>query len=160
MEETIQVSDDGLSVAEFDLYRTTGADVAGIQSSAREDRSFDDPTMDAALRSLCFPDMDNRFHDIALACVHTCDWVSQSTQFRKWIERQDLRNHNGILWIKGKPGAGKSTMIKHALITVNGCNGSPLLPPTSSMLVEVCLRRLVLVCFNLCYISYSMVYRI
>ncbi|KAK4138478.1 hypothetical protein BT67DRAFT_368450, partial [Trichocladium antarcticum] len=33
----------------------------------------------------------------------------------KWRDRADLPAHNGVLWIKGKPGAGKSTLMKHAL---------------------------------------------
>jgi NACHT domain/Ankyrin repeats (3 copies) len=30
--------------------------------------------------------------------------------------RDDLESYNGVLWIKGKPGAGKSTLMKHALL--------------------------------------------
>jgi hypothetical protein len=35
--------------------------------------------------------------------------------FQEWRARTDLLTHNGVLWIKGKPGAGKSTLMKHAL---------------------------------------------
>ncbi|KAH8892380.1 hypothetical protein GQ53DRAFT_123336, partial [Thozetella sp. PMI_491] len=45
----------------------------------------------------------------------TCGWLFETPEFRKWCDRTDLGTHNGVLWIKGKPGAGKSTLIKHTL---------------------------------------------
>ncbi|KAL8414158.1 hypothetical protein RB594_005399 [Gaeumannomyces avenae] len=69
----------------------------------------------ACLRSLGFSDIDARQHDIAPAYPGTCDWLFDTAQFRKWRDRADLPAHNGVLWIKGKPGAGKSTLMKHAL---------------------------------------------
>ena len=35
--------------------------------------------------------------------------------FQQWRDQDDLPSHNGVLWIKGKPGAGKSTLMKHTL---------------------------------------------
>ncbi|KAK4118454.1 hypothetical protein N657DRAFT_556594, partial [Parathielavia appendiculata] len=67
------------------------------------------------LCSLGFRDIDARLHDIAAAYQGTCDWLFSTTQFQKWRDRADLPAHNGVLWIKGKPGAGKSTLMKHAL---------------------------------------------
>ncbi|KAK4148589.1 hypothetical protein C8A00DRAFT_38833, partial [Chaetomidium leptoderma] len=69
----------------------------------------------ACLRSLGFRDIDARLHDIAAAYSGTCDWLFSTTQFQKWRDRADLPTHNGVLWINGKPGAGKSTLMKHAL---------------------------------------------
>ncbi|KAK4120554.1 hypothetical protein N657DRAFT_636541 [Parathielavia appendiculata] len=42
--------------------------------------------------------------------------VIRKKQFHKWRDRADLPAYNGVLWIKGKPGAGKSTLMKHALL--------------------------------------------
>jgi hypothetical protein len=72
-------------------------------------------TSTACLRSLGFRDIDARLHDIAAAYRGTCDWLFSTTQFQRWRDRADLPDHNGVLWIKGKPGAGKSTLMKHAL---------------------------------------------
>ena len=72
-------------------------------------------TSTACLRSLGFRDIDARLHDIAAAYSGTCDWLFSTTQFQKWRDRADLPACNGVLWIKGKPGAGKSTLMKHAL---------------------------------------------
>jgi len=43
----------------------------------------------------------------------TCDWLFKSSQFQKWQHRRSLESHNGVLWIKGHPGTGKSTLMLH-----------------------------------------------
>ncbi len=77
-----------------------------------QDRRLTSP---ACLRSLGFRGIEARLHDIAAAYSGTCDWLFSTTQFRKWRDCADLPGYNGVLWIKGKPGAGKSTLMKHAL---------------------------------------------
>ncbi|KAI9652510.1 MAG: hypothetical protein M1821_008374, partial [Bathelium mastoideum] len=69
----------------------------------------------ACLRSLCFSALDARQNDIAPAHPDTCDWLFETTEFCKWRDRVDLVDHNGVLWLKGKPGVGKSTLMKHTL---------------------------------------------
>jgi len=59
--------------------------------------------------------MNAREHDIVDAHPNTCNWLSQTMEFQEWWGRSDLSSHNGILWIKGKPGAGKSVLMKHTL---------------------------------------------
>ncbi|PVH70777.1 hypothetical protein DL98DRAFT_504258, partial [Cadophora sp. DSE1049] len=59
--------------------------------------------------------MDARRQDIASAHKDTCKWLFQTPQFQQWRDRSDLQRHNGVLWIKGKPGAGKSTLMKFTL---------------------------------------------
>jgi type II secretory ATPase GspE/PulE/Tfp pilus assembly ATPase PilB-like protein len=54
--------------------------------------------------------MEARQHEISLATETTCEWLLQHSEFRHWT----LRNR-GLLWIKGNPGTGKSTMMKYAL---------------------------------------------
>ena len=39
----------------------------------------------------------------------TCQWILVHGSYRTWYE-----DHRGLLWIKGKPGAGKSTVLKYA----------------------------------------------
>jgi hypothetical protein len=69
----------------------------------------------ACLRSLGFSSLDARQNDIALAHHNTCDWLFETAEFCKWRDQADLADHNGVLWLKGKPGAGKSTLMKHTL---------------------------------------------
>jgi hypothetical protein len=60
--------------------------------------------------------IDSRRNNISLAQRGTCEWLFEKSAFRKWIERTDIESNNGVLWIKGHPGGGKSTLIKHALL--------------------------------------------
>ncbi|KAJ1324752.1 ankyrin repeat domain-containing protein 50 [Microdochium nivale] len=68
----------------------------------------------AYLRSLAFGEIHARRHDIAVAHPDTCEWLFQTPEFRQWCDPNDRHTHFGVLWIKGKPGAGKSTLMKHA----------------------------------------------
>ncbi|KAH6681007.1 hypothetical protein F5X68DRAFT_243102 [Plectosphaerella plurivora] len=70
---------------------------------------------EACLQSLSFPNMDARQDDIANAYPHTCDWLFSTAKFKEWRDLTDPPTHNGVLWIKGKPGAGKSTLMKRTL---------------------------------------------
>jgi ankyrin repeat protein len=66
------------------------------------------------MRSLCFSDIDARRNNIITAHTDTCDWLFRTSNFQQWYNQDDLLKYNGVLWIKGKPGAGKSTLMKHA----------------------------------------------
>ncbi|KAL8856959.1 MAG: hypothetical protein Q9178_006454 [Gyalolechia marmorata] len=69
------------------------------------------------LDSLFFPEIDSREDHIQDAFDGTCHWILDSatddtrkpwSNFRKWLETE-----NGVYWISGKPGAGKSTLMKY-----------------------------------------------
>ncbi|KAJ1323080.1 ankyrin repeat domain-containing protein 50 [Microdochium nivale] len=70
---------------------------------------------DACLRSLAFGEIHARHSDIVFALQDTCEWLFETPEFHRWRDSDDYDTHNGVLWIKGKPGAGKSTLMKHAL---------------------------------------------
>lgn len=70
---------------------------------------------EAILRSLHFPNMDSRRQNIEIAYPKTCEWLMNTAQFDEWWDDGKLPNHNGVLWIKGEPGAGKSTLMKYTL---------------------------------------------
>lgn len=42
----------------------------------------------------------------------TCTWILGHDLFRSWTDRANVDKYQGLLWIKGKPGSGKSTIIK------------------------------------------------
>ena len=67
------------------------------------------------MRSLSFAAIDARENNIRSAHRDTCGWLFKTSQFEEWRTRANLETHNGVLWMKGKPGAGKSTLMKHAL---------------------------------------------
>jgi hypothetical protein len=59
--------------------------------------------------------MDSRLATIGAAHVDTCNWLFANKSYLRWQDRRLRSSHHGFLWIKGKPGAGKSTLMKHAL---------------------------------------------
>ncbi|CAK1356725.1 unnamed protein product [Cercospora beticola] len=58
------------------------------------------------LQSLAFPDMEVR-SDINQEAEHTCEWIFEHEAYRNWIDR------GGLLWIRGRAGTGKSTLMKY-----------------------------------------------
>ncbi|PMB67555.1 Ankyrin repeat domain-containing protein 50 [Beauveria bassiana] len=66
-------------------------------------------TTKACLKSLAFEDMDGRQVNIPDAADGTCKWLLNHETLIKWIHQD-----RGLLWIKGKPGSGKSTLVKYA----------------------------------------------
>lgn len=65
--------------------------------------------------------MESHESNIELAHKNTCDRLFKTPEFHHWRwqhedNRDSLQDNNGILWIKGHPGVGKSTLMKHALI--------------------------------------------
>jgi hypothetical protein len=67
--------------------------------------------------ALAFPEMSLRPASIETAQAKTCKWIFETPQYRRWLDPASRLAHHGILWIKGKPGAGKSTIMKHILHT-------------------------------------------
>lgn len=67
------------------------------------------------LDSLRFDQIDARHMTIKTAHAKTCRWLLKKSEYLDWCDPGKLAEHNGFLWIKGKPGAGKSTLMKFAL---------------------------------------------
>jgi hypothetical protein len=64
------------------------------------------------MESLSFVRMDNRQANIRKAYASTCKWIFEKPEYRNWRNPDLLAEHNGFFWIKSKPGAGKSTLMK------------------------------------------------
>ncbi|KAL6826497.1 hypothetical protein V8C40DRAFT_244386 [Trichoderma camerunense] len=62
------------------------------------------------LQSLAFKQMQNRGNDIEHAVPGTCEWLLKHNTYVEWAA-----SPGDLLWIKGNPGTGKSTLLKHAL---------------------------------------------
>lgn len=78
----------------------------------------DDP-MQQLLASLSFPQQNYRFATIEPAHRQTCQWFLATREYTRWRDWELREAHHGIFWLKGKPGAGKSTIIKYALDHAN-----------------------------------------
>ncbi|KAI4730667.1 purine and uridine phosphorylase [Aureobasidium sp. EXF-10728] len=66
------------------------------------------------LEALNFEQLDARHATIKTAHAATCEWLMSKSEYLDWQDEEKLLEHHGFLWIKGKPGAGKSTLIKFA----------------------------------------------
>jgi ankyrin repeat protein len=65
--------------------------------------------------SLRFDQINDWRADIQRTHAKTCEWFLRSYCYLDWIDSSKVNEHTGLLWIKGKPGAGKSTLMKFAL---------------------------------------------
>ncbi|KAH6637880.1 ankyrin repeat domain-containing protein [Boeremia exigua] len=45
----------------------------------------------------------------------TCKWLLENDRYCQWNDAHMFKEHHGFMWIKGKAGTGKSTLMKFAL---------------------------------------------
>lgn len=74
----------------------------------------DQVSVEMLSRSLRFDRMDARLNSIRTALSKTCAWLFDHKDFVAWQDDSRMLNHHGFFWIKGKPGSGKSTIMKLA----------------------------------------------
>lgn len=65
------------------------------------------------LASLAFDGMGDRLMTISPACIDTCVWFLHSREYVRWRNPDLRRSHNGVLWVKGNAGSGKSTLMRY-----------------------------------------------
>lgn len=68
----------------------------------------------ACLQSLWFPSMHNRLLTLEKPTEQTTLWLFEHTSYQDWFHDRNQDQYSGLLWLKGKPGAGKSTLMKEA----------------------------------------------
>ncbi|PCG96752.1 Hypothetical protein PENO1_066850 [Penicillium occitanis (nom. inval.)] len=86
------------------------AHVAGKDSTCEE--ALSDVKRKELLDLLRFNQIDARQMSLKAAQGETCRWMLQNAKYKDWLDHGQLQYHNGFLWIKGKPGTGKSIMMK------------------------------------------------
>ncbi|KUI70954.1 Ankyrin-2 [Cytospora mali] len=74
-----------------------------FQPEAREDLK----------RLLYFDEIDARLLNLKPAYKTTCQWILKKDKYIEWLSAERLNDHHGFLWIKGKPGARKSILMKY-----------------------------------------------
>jgi ankyrin repeat domain-containing protein 50 len=79
----------------------------------------------ACLRSLCFHEMELRQQSIYFGLDRTCEWFFERPEFGSWVDIESEAGNPRLLWIKGKPGAGKSTLMKTTLRYINQKESMP-----------------------------------
>ena len=101
-------------IVEVPSHHGEGDSNGGISSS--NVASSDDRTQlerrRQLLDSLKFDQIDTRKISITPAHAKTCQWLLQLPEYQQWVDHQQANNHRGFLWLRGKPGVGKSTIMK------------------------------------------------
>ncbi|KAK4945477.1 hypothetical protein LTR10_015373 [Elasticomyces elasticus] len=72
------------------------------------------------LKSLRFDQLDTRHGTIRPALAETCRWLLEKPEYQSWLAAEKQSQHQllSFFWIKGKPGAGKSTIMKFSLANI------------------------------------------
>ncbi|KAF2006368.1 HET-domain-containing protein [Amniculicola lignicola CBS 123094] len=86
------------------------------ESSGETTPSLNEEQKQSLLESLRFEQIDARQLTIKNAHTKTCKWLLKNRQYLDWLDTAKLGEHHGFLWIKGKAGTGKSTLMKFALM--------------------------------------------
>ncbi|OJI87665.1 hypothetical protein ASPTUDRAFT_419227 [Aspergillus tubingensis CBS 134.48] len=92
----------------------TEAYVENIYAHDLTDYHLPDDHRQRLLNSLRFKQIDFRKTSIKNAHSKTCQWFLNHPSYKEWLNPAALTRHHGFLWISGKPGAGKSTIMKFA----------------------------------------------
>ncbi|CAG8929164.1 unnamed protein product [Penicillium salamii] len=87
---------------------------AEIASAENSDHSSVSERRKSLLDSLKFEQMDARKTTIKQEQKKTCRWFLNHPSYKAWLDPAELAQHHGFLWMSGKPGAGKSTIMKFA----------------------------------------------
>jgi ankyrin repeat protein len=103
-----------------DNSRMHAGDVYNIynrpESSAADYKIQDaDDAFQRMRAALAFPQMGGRSAIVEDAISNTCQWLFSTPEYESWCDPASYEKHHGFLWIRGKPGAGKSTAMKTLL---------------------------------------------
>jgi len=63
------------------------------------------------MAALSFDGMSDRLMSITPAYAETCRWILHQPEYLRWQDPSERASHHGVLWIKGKAGTGKSTLM-------------------------------------------------
>ncbi|KAF2624758.1 hypothetical protein BU25DRAFT_423864 [Macroventuria anomochaeta] len=77
-----------------------------------EKHELSDEQRNAIKASLHFKQRDARLLTLKQAQAKTCRWLLKNPKYSDWMHVDKINEHRGFFWIKGKPGSGKSIMMK------------------------------------------------
>ncbi|KAH7141002.1 hypothetical protein EDB81DRAFT_588597, partial [Dactylonectria macrodidyma] len=88
-----------------------------VETVPRNEETLPGGFEEELLRLLYFDQIDARLWSLRKAQAKTCKWLLTTPQYQQWINSEKLLqangpNSSGFFWIKGKPGTGKSVMMK------------------------------------------------
>lgn len=59
--------------------------------------------------------MDARGRYVSMPMATTCAWLDDNDEYKAWMNDNNINKHNGLLCVGGKPGTGKSTIMKYIM---------------------------------------------
>ncbi|KFX94993.1 hypothetical protein O988_06049 [Pseudogymnoascus sp. VKM F-3808] len=90
--------------------------ISMLAVSSEEETNLREDIQTTIIKSLEYPTMTNRYEDIGEAFPQTLEWAFQD-QTDENLPRANLatwlKTGKGQFWVSGKPGSGKSTLMKH-----------------------------------------------
>ncbi|KAL4814999.1 hypothetical protein BDW67DRAFT_81078 [Aspergillus spinulosporus] len=119
--------------ARLDNGQTPGYGKVQLEAQDRQELSMDQCALKAPVPRLSiierqmyteflkFEELETRHESIRTAHIKTCQWLLRTEEYKKWLDEDHFDQHRGFLWIKGKPGAGKSTLMK-SIVKQATCN--------------------------------------
>jgi ankyrin repeat protein len=88
-------------------------DVAQHHDVDEEQRNLIRDKIQDLKKALAFVGMGDRLMAISPACIDTCAWFLHTSEYAIWRDPNIRQSHNGVLWIKGNAGSGKSTLMRY-----------------------------------------------
>ncbi|KAL9484748.1 hypothetical protein ACSS6W_003537 [Trichoderma asperelloides] len=87
---------------------------------------IDAETKQSLINQLYFDKIDERLTHLTAAQRGTCRWFLFKPEYISWNNKAQQPDHCGLLWIKGNPGTGKSTLMKFLFEEAKlGAKGDP-----------------------------------
>ena len=81
--------------------------------SSQLNQRFSSQLNQQCLRSLWYSEMWASETAVSLAYPDTCNWIYDHLNYQRWYLDDVNDGSENLLWIKGNPGSGKSTLMKH-----------------------------------------------
>jgi hypothetical protein len=105
--ESLVITSNKVSNLQEDICTTNRIEITGENDASEETAKIRKELHDL----LFFDHIDERLMSLKAAHSRTCKWFLNTAQYESWMNAELSLDH-GFLWIKGKPGAGKSTLMK------------------------------------------------
>lgn len=78
------------------------------------------------LASLSYDSMGDAEHEITMPLDETCQWIFRLPKFNSWIDSCRGSDQPKILYLTGKLGSGKSTLMRHVVTTLKHQSKTPI----------------------------------
>ncbi|KAG4259265.1 hypothetical protein FPRO03_12941 [Fusarium proliferatum] len=88
--------------------------VPSVGVSQYSGHNFQNQAGKAWLQSLWFPAINRRYETLGSPADQTCHWLFDDENFHNWLNGRNQERYQGLIWIKGKPGSGKSMLMGEA----------------------------------------------